>query len=306
MNKPSLISELRERELLAQVSDEAALDQAPGFRCRTVYCGFDPTADSLHIGNLVPLLTLRRFQRHGHRPILLLGGATGLIGDPSGRSAERNLNSNDVVSGWVERIRTRSPAWWISAGAGSGQRALIVNNLDWIASSALSRSARRGQTLLRESDDSARVGAPRLDRQGEGISYTEFSYMLLQALDYAELARRYDCTVQIGGSDQWGNIVPAWIWCGASSAVNLRRDHAADHQIRRQQVRQDRCGNRMAGRRQDFALQLLSVLDQHCGRGCRALPQDLHVPGSRRHRGVGGDSRSAPEDGPPSGVWPGK
>jgi tyrosyl-tRNA synthetase len=209
MNKPSLISELRERELLAQVSDEAALDQHLASGSRTVYCGFDPTADSLHIGNLVPLLTLRRFQRHGHRPILLLGGATGLIGDPSGRIAERSLNSNDVVSGWVERIRAQvSGLVDFSGTAGKANGALIVNNLDWIgelSAIAFLRDVGKhfsvNQMIQRES-----VRA-RLDRQGEGISYTEFSYMLLQALDYAELARRHDCTVQIGGSDQWGNIV---------------------------------------------------------------------------------------------------
>lgn len=209
MNKPSLITELRERELLAQVSDEAALEQHLASAGRTVYCGFDPTADSLHIGNLVPLLTLRRFQRHGHRPILLLGGATGMIGDPSGRAAERSLNSSDVVSGWVERIRAQVSGLVDFEGSKSHENgAVIVNNLDWIQGlSAISFLRDVGkhfsvnQMIQRES-----VRA-RLERDEEGISYTEFSYMLLQALDYAELAERYGCSIQIGGSDQWGNIL---------------------------------------------------------------------------------------------------
>lgn len=209
MDKSSLITELRERELLAQVSDAAALEEHLGSASRTVYCGFDPTADSLHIGNLVPLLTLRRFQRHGHRPILLLGGATGMIGDPSGRFAERSLNSSDVVSGWVERIRAQVSGLVDFEGTHSDANgAVIVNNLDWIQNlSAISFLRDVGkhfsvnQMIQR---DSVRA---RLERDEEGISYTEFSYMLLQALDYAELAERYGCSIQIGGSDQWGNIL---------------------------------------------------------------------------------------------------
>ncbi len=209
MNEPSLLQELRERELLAQVSDEAGLEQHLETGSRTVYCGFDPTADSLHIGNLVPLLTLRRFQRRGHRPVLLIGGATGMIGDPSGRSDERNLNSAEVVSGWVERIRRQVEGFVeFDDGPSGNSAAIIVNNLDWTAGLRLIEFLREvgkhfsvNQMIQRESVRS------RLERDGEGISYTEFSYMLLQANDYAELAQRYGCSVQIGGSDQWGNIV---------------------------------------------------------------------------------------------------
>ena len=205
MDKPSLLDDLRGRGLIAQVSDEAALTAHLAEGERTVYCGFDPTAESLHIGNLVPLLTLRRFQRHGHRPILLLGGATGLIGDPSGRSDERNLNSTEVVAGWVDRIRNQVEGFFDFDGPCG---AVIVNNLDWISRLDVISFLREvgkhfsvNQMIQRESVRS------RLDREGEGISYTEFSYMLLQALDYLELAERYGCSVQIGGSDQWGNIV---------------------------------------------------------------------------------------------------
>lgn len=201
----ALIEELNERELIAQVSDMEALRQHLETGSRTLYCGFDPTADSLHIGNLVPLLTLRRFQLGGHRPILLLGGATGLIGDPSGRSDERNLNSGEVVAGWVERIR-RQVEGFVDFSGGNG--AVIVNNLDWTADLPVIAFLRDvgkhfsvNTMIQRESVKS------RLDRDEAGISYTEFSYMLLQAMDYLELAERYGCSLQIGGSDQWGNIV---------------------------------------------------------------------------------------------------
>ena len=172
---------------------------------RTLYCGFDPTAESLQIGNLVPLLTLRRFQAQGHRPILLLGGATGLIGDPSGRGDERNLNDSVVVETWVERIRAQVEPFLDFSGNAA---AVMVNNLDWTKDLDVISFLRDvgkhfsvNAMIQRESVKS------RLDRKGEGISYTEFSYMLLQANDYLELAKRHGCTVQIGGSDQWGNIV---------------------------------------------------------------------------------------------------
>jgi len=201
----TLIDDLTRRGLIAQVSDQEGLKEHLEAGSRTLYCGFDPTADSLHIGNLVPLLTLRRFQIQGHRPILLMGGATGLIGDPSGRSDERNLNSNEVVAGWVDKIR-RQVEGFVEFSGNNG--AVMTNNLDWTAGMDVISFLRDvgkyfsvNAMIQRESVRS------RLDRDGEGISYTEFSYMLLQAMDYAELAERYNCTVQIGGSDQWGNIV---------------------------------------------------------------------------------------------------
>ncbi|MGE0623584.1 MAG: tyrosine--tRNA ligase [Pseudomonadales bacterium] len=201
----ALIDELKARGLVAQVSDEAGLSEHLEEAARTVYCGFDPTADSLHIGNLVPLLTLRRFQQHGHRPILLLGGATGLIGDPSFRPDERSLNDPEVVAGWVERIRRQVEGLVSFSG---NNAAVIENNLDWTAGLGVIPFLRDigkyfsvNTMIQRESVRS------RLDREDQGISYTEFSYMLLQAMDFAELAERHGCSVQIGGSDQWGNIV---------------------------------------------------------------------------------------------------
>ncbi len=201
----ALIEELKARGLLAQVSDEAGLAEHLDGGARTVYCGFDPTADSLHIGNLVPLLTLRRFQAHGHRPILLLGGATGLIGDPSGRVDERSLNQTDVVAGWVEKIRHQVEGLVSFEG---NNAAVIENNLVWTAEmdviSFLRDVGKYFSVNAMIQRDSVRS---RLEREDQGISYTEFSYMLLQAMDYAELAERHQCSVQIGGSDQWGNIV---------------------------------------------------------------------------------------------------
>ena len=196
---------LERRGLVTQVSDRARLGEHLAGASRTLYCGFDPTADSLHIGSLVPLLTLRRFQIEGHRPIVLLGGATGLIGDPSFRDDERGLNDAEIVEGWVERIR-RQVEPLLEFGGSSG--AIMANNLDWTHGLDLIG-------FLREVGKHFSVNAMiqrdsvknRLERAGAGISYTEFSYMLLQANDYLELARRHGCTLQVGGSDQWGNIV---------------------------------------------------------------------------------------------------
>lgn len=200
-----VLEEFGWRGLIAQLSDEDNLSAHLKEGSRTIYCGFDPTADSLHIGSLVPLLALQRLQRLGHRPIVLVGGATGLIGDPSFRADERSLNSREVVEGWVQKIR-RQVEPYVSFEGNNG--ALVVNNLDWTAQLDVI-------TFLREIGKHFSVSAmvaresvrSRLEREGQGISFTEFSYMLLQGMDFLELARRYGCSVQIGGSDQWGNIV---------------------------------------------------------------------------------------------------
>jgi tyrosyl-tRNA synthetase len=199
-----IIDELEWRGLVAETTDLDALRKALATGRVTLYCGFDPTAPSLHIGNLVQLLTMVRIQQAGHRPIGVVGGATGLIGDPSGRSAERVLNSRDVVAGWVGRIDTDVRRFLDFAPGPSA--ALIVSNLEWTENlSALDFLRDIGkhfpvnQMLARESVK-ARL-------ESGGISYTEFSYQVLQALDYLELYRRYGCTLQIGGSDQWGNLV---------------------------------------------------------------------------------------------------
>ncbi len=199
-----IIDELTWRGLLADTTDIDQLREALNSGRVTVYCGFDPTAPGLHIGNLVQLVTLRRLQLAGHRPIGLVGGATGLIGDPSGKSAERVLNPREVVAQWVERIRGEVSRF-LDFDAGESS-ALIVSNLDWTEAMPV-------LDFLRDIGKHFSVNRM-LDRESVkarleagGISYTEFSYQLLQAMDYLELYRRHGCTLQLGGSDQWGNLV---------------------------------------------------------------------------------------------------
>ena len=199
----SVLDELRWRGLIAQCTGEAELAAALGAAPLTFYAGFDPTAPSLHIGNLVQLLTMRRIQDAGHRPIGLVGGATGLIGDPK-MTGERVLNSSEVVREWVDRIRAQVQRYLRFDGE---HGAVIVDNLDWTAPlSALDflrdvgKHFRMGRMLGRE------AVAARL-RSEEGISFTEFSYQILQGMDYLELYRRHGCVLQLGGNDQWGNLI---------------------------------------------------------------------------------------------------
>ena len=201
----SPISDLEQRHLLAQMSDREGLESHLQESGRSLYCGFDPTAPSLHIGSLVPLLTLRRFQLTGHSPIALVGGATGLIGDPSGRVDERSLNEVDVVGGWVERLSKQVSRFVDLDGS---YAARVVDNLEWTRSlSALDFLRDIGKHFSVNAMMQRDSVKNRLGREGEGISYTEFSYMLMQAYDFLELSRRYHCTIQVGGSDQWGNMV---------------------------------------------------------------------------------------------------
>jgi tyrosyl-tRNA synthetase len=200
-----LIADLQARGLIAQMTGDGELAEHLSSGCRTLYCGFDPTADSLHIGSLVPLLALRRFQQAGHKPIALVGGATGLIGDPSFKSQERKLNTSDVVTSWVERIRAQVSRF-VDFDAGE-RSAEVVNNLDWIGKIDLLSFLRDvGKHFSVNNMVNKESVKQRLDREGAGISYTEFTYMLLQSYDFAELNRLHHCTLQIGGSDQWGNI----------------------------------------------------------------------------------------------------
>ena len=199
----NLIEDLRWRGLVAQSTDEAALLESLK-KPVTLYIGFDPTAPSLHVGNLVVLLVLRRFQLAGHNPIALVGGATGLVGDPSGRNDERTLNSSEVVEEWVSRIR-KQVSVFLDFDTTTNP-AVVVNNLDWTAPlSAIEFLRDIGKhfsvnQMLAKDSVSSRLEAG-------GISYTEFSYQVLQSYDYLELFRRNNCTLQLGGSDQWGNIV---------------------------------------------------------------------------------------------------
>jgi tyrosyl-tRNA synthetase len=195
-----IIPELQWRGLIAQSTDLEELSKVCANPV-TLYCGFDPTAPSLHLGNLVQVLTVRRFQQHGHKPLALIGGATGLIGDPK-ESGERTLNSVDLVGEWVERIRVQLERFYEFDGSNSAR---MVNNLEWtqdLNAIEFLRDIGKHFSVNRMLDREA-VSA-RLAK--DGISFTEFSYQLLQSFDYLELYRRYNCVLQTGGSDQWGNI----------------------------------------------------------------------------------------------------
>jgi len=198
-----LLDDLKWRGLFSQSTDEEALREAMK-KPLTLYIGFDPTAPSLHVGNLVVLLALRRFQLAGHNPIALVGGATGLIGDPSGKSEERTLNTSDVVEQWVGRIKDQVSKFLDFKA--SPNPAIVVNNLDWTSPlSAIEFMRDIGKhfsvnQMLSKDSVSSRL-------ESGGISYTEFSYQVLQSFDFLELYRRNKCTLQLGGSDQWGNIV---------------------------------------------------------------------------------------------------
>ncbi|NBU57676.1 MAG: tyrosine--tRNA ligase, partial [Actinobacteria bacterium] len=197
-----LLDDLKWRGLIAQTTDEKALREALK-KPITLYVGFDPTAPSIHVGNLVVLFVLRRFQLAGHKPLPLVGGATGLVGDPSGKNEERTLNTTDVVAQWVDRIKLQLSKFMDFESRTNP--AVMVNNLDWTAPmSAIEFLRDIGKhfsvnQMLNKDAVSARL-------EKDGISYTEFSYQVLQSMDYLELYRRYNCTLQIGGSDQWGNI----------------------------------------------------------------------------------------------------
>jgi tyrosyl-tRNA synthetase len=201
-----VIDELHRRGLIAQSTDEEALRAHLAEGPVTYYCGFDPTAPSLHVGHLLQFMVLRALQRAGHQPIVLVGGATGLIGDPR-PSAERQLNDRDTVAGWVERIRTQvAPFLELPAERDGLKPPIYVDNLDWTQPLSaidflreLGKHFRVGRMLAKE------AVATRLNSEA-GISYTEFSYQILQANDFRELFRRYGCTLQSGGSDQWGNL----------------------------------------------------------------------------------------------------
>ena len=199
--KEKLMEDLKWRGLLYQQTDEAGLEDLLNKEKISLYCGVDPTADSMHIGHIVPLLTLRRFQMHGHRPILLVGGATGMIGDPSGRSEERQLQTTEQIDKNVAGIKKQMEQIF---DFNSENGAQMVNNNDWVGSMSVIEFLRDFGKLLGVNYMLAKDNvASRLD---SGISFTEFSYMLIQGIDFNHLFNNYGCRVQIGGSDQWGNI----------------------------------------------------------------------------------------------------
>ncbi|WP_031070502.1 tyrosine--tRNA ligase [Streptomyces sp. NRRL WC-3742] len=197
-----IVDELRWRGLIALSTDEDALRKAFADGPVTFYCGFDPTAPSLHLGNLVQILTMRRIQQAGNLPLGLVGGATGLIGDPK-PTAERVLNDPETVAGWVERLRGQISRFLEFEGP---YAARMVNNLDWTSGMSAISLLRDVGKYFRVNNMIAKEAVARRLNSDAGISYTEFSYQILQGMDYLELNRRYGCTLQTGGSDQWGNL----------------------------------------------------------------------------------------------------
>lgn len=208
-----LIEDLKWRGLIYQQTDEQGIEDLLNKEQVTLYCGADPTADSLHIGHLLPFLTLRRFQEHGHRPIVLIGGGTGMIGDPSGKSEERVLQTEEQVDKNIEGISKQMHNIF---EFGTDHGAVLVNNRDWLGQISLI-------SFLR--DYGKHVGVNYMlgkdsiqSRLEHGISYTEFTYTILQAIDFGHLNRELNCKIQVGGSDQWGNItsgielIASYVW----------------------------------------------------------------------------------------------
>ena len=200
----SIIQDLKSRGLIAQTTDIEALDALLNEQKIALYCGFDPTADSLHIGHLLPVLALRRFQKAGHTPIALVGGATGMIGDPSFKAVERSLNSAETVAGWVESIRNQLKPFLSFEGENA---AIMANNADWFGSmNCLDFLRDIGKHFSVNAMLNKESVKQRIERDDVGISFTEFAYSLLQGYDFAELNKRHGAVLEIGGSDQWGNI----------------------------------------------------------------------------------------------------
>jgi len=200
----SLLEELAQRGLVEQTTHEDALKKALQEQSLSVYCGVDPTADSIHVGHLLPFLTLARLQKAGHRPVVLVGGATGMIGDPSGRDTERSLLSDEEVAKNVEAIRNQLAQFVSFEGENA---AIMVNNYDWIGKMTYVEWLRDvGKHFTVNYMTAKESVRRRLEDRDQGISYTEFSYMLLQAYDYYHLNKTLNCKLQIGGNDQWGNI----------------------------------------------------------------------------------------------------
>lgn len=216
-----IVDELKWRGLIAVSTDEDALRKAFADGPVTFYCGFDPTAPSLHLGNLVQILTMRRIQQAGNRPLGLVGGATGLIGDPK-PTAERTLNDPEVVAGWVARLRGQIEKFLDFEGPNA---ATMVNNLDWTQGLSAIDFLRDVGKHFRVNKMIAKEAVSRRLNSDAGISYTEFSYQILQGMDFLELYRRYGCTLQTGGSDQWGNLT------AGADLIHKVEPHVAVHAL---------------------------------------------------------------------------
>ncbi len=270
----ALLAELRWRGLIHQMTDEAELGKLLSAGRQTIYIGFDPTATSLHVGGLMQLMMLRRFQRAGHRPIALVGGATGMIGDPSGKSEERNLLSAEDLQRNVDGVASQMRRF---LDFDNDNGALLLNNFEWMKGYTYLEFLRDvgknfpiGQMMGKESVRS------RLESEA-GLSYTEFSYMLLQAYDFVHLAKNHGCLIQAGGSDQWGNI---------TAGIDLGRPHAgqttvwfhrtAADDIRWSQDGQDRVRRDLARCQSHQPLSILSILAKRCRRRCDEVHRVPH------------------------------
>ena len=249
----SVIKDLQSRGLIAQTTDIEALDALLNEQKISLYCGFDPTADSLHIGHLLPVLALRRFQQAGHTPIALVGGATGMIGDPSFKATERSLNSAETVAGWVESIRNQLKPFLSFEGDNA---AIMANNADWFGSmNCLDFLRDIGKHFSVNAMLNKESVKQRIERDDVGISFTEFAYSLLQGYDFAELNKRHGAVLEIGGSDQWGNITAGYRPDPPSAPkTSIRPDPASSNQIRRHQIRQNRRWRGMAEREENLAV----------------------------------------------------
>ncbi len=201
-----IITQLKKRDLITKITNEHLLVNELSNKSISLYCGFDPTSDSLHLGHLIPLLCLKRFQLSGHQPIVLIGGATGLIGDPSFKSRERKLNSLQSVEGWVNNIKQQI-SFILECNYGKN-KAIILNNFSWFNSMNILTFLRKiGKYFSINQMLNKEAIRKRLNRNNTGISFTEFTYALMQSYDFAYLNKQYNVRLQIGGSDQWGNII---------------------------------------------------------------------------------------------------
>ena len=258
----SILEELKWRGLVADCTDAPELTKKISAPI-TLYCGFDPTADSLHVGNLVPLLALRRFQLLGHHSIAVAGGATGMVGDPSGKTQERQLLTPEVLSRNISSVKEQLKR--LLDFDAKKNPARLVDNASWTANISyldflrdIGKHFSVNQMVAKES-----VRARMEDRE-VGISYTEFSYMLLQAFDFLKLCEQFGCELQIGGSDQWGNITAGIDLIRKKLGKTAYRPHvAAYHECRRHKIRQDRSWRHLARSETHERLQILPILDQY-------------------------------------------
>ena len=301
----NIFEELEWRGLVADCTDAPALQKRLAAGPIVLYAGFDPTAESLHVGNLVPLLALRRFQLHGHHPIAVAGGATGLVGDPSGRATERQLLTKEVLDHNIACIKEQLRRMLDFDCPANPAR--LVDNADWTAPVSfldflrdIGKHFSVNQMMAKES-----VKARMEDRES-GLSFTEFSYMLLQAFDFYHLHQAHQCELQIGGSDQWGNITAGMDLTRKKAGAHVFGLTSAAHsQQRRQQVRQDRRRRRLAGPPPDQRVPLLPILDSLRRPPGGQLLEVFHLfePGGDREPWPH-NTRPGPKPATPTRPWP--